>query len=159
MAPVTNLTNVNVTEIASFEDILIAGQRFFELREGTRYLADLTDYPFAALCSQEDGANFYDKLFAMQGVNVVPTFKVDTASLLLPLVRRGMCLAFIPAPFLPQISSSGDLFQVRIQDEMPSQTICLATAGREDVPQVLKDLIDLIRHYASIPAAFDALPD
>jgi len=159
MAPVTNLTNVNVTEIASFEDILIAGQRFSELREGSRYLADLTDYPFAALCSQEDGANFYDKLFAMRGINAVPSFKVDTASLLLPLVRRGMCLAFIPAPFLSQISSSDDLFQVRIQDEMPAQTICVATAGREEPPQVLRDLIDLIRHYALIPSAFDALPD
>ena len=159
MAPVTNLHNAEIIEVASFEDVLIAGNRFSELREGTRYLADLTSYPFAALYSQEDGANFYDKLFAMQGISVIPAFKVDTASLLLPLVKRGLCLAFIPSPFLAQIGDSGDFFQVHIRDEMPAQTICIATAEREELPRIQKDLIGCIRRYAATLQACDALPD
>ena len=158
MAPVTNPGGASITEIAVFEDVLIAGSKFSELREGSRYLADLRDYPFAALCTQENGPNFYDKLFAMQGMDAVPAFKVDTASLLLPLVRRGLCLAFVPASFLPQIEEMGDVFQVRIKDEMPSQTICLAAPEADAQQQILKDLLELIRKYASTLRACDRLP-
>ena len=158
MAPVTNPRSASVVEIASFQDVLVAGSRFAELREGTRYLADLRDYPFAALSTQENGPNFYDKLFAMQGMDVVPAFKVDTASLLLPLVRRGLCLAFIPEPFVRQIAEAEDVFQVNIRDEMPTQTICIAAGERESLPQIQKDLMEYIRRYAVTLQAHDALP-
>lgn len=158
MEPLTSSLSANIIEIASFEDVLIAGKQFSELREGSRYLADLTDYPFAALSTQENGPDFYDKLFAMQGMDVVPAFKVDTASLLLPLVRRGLCLAFIPEPFLAQIEDSDELFRVNIRDEMPAQTICIAAGEREELPQTQKTLIDYIRRYASALRACDPLP-
>lgn len=158
MAPVTNPGGATITEIAVFEDILVAGNRFAELREGSRYLADLRDYPFAALCTQENGPNFYDKLFAMQGMDVVPVFKVDTASLLLPLVRRGLCLAFVPAQFLPQLEEMGDVFRVQIRDEMPTQHICIATPEADSQQQIQKDLIELIRKYAGSQHACDRLP-
>lgn len=158
MAPVTNPHGANILEIASFEDVLIAGNHFSELREGSRYLSDLTGYPFAAVSTQENGPNFYDKLFAMQGMNVLPAFKVDTASLLLPLVKRGLCLAFVPAPFLAQIDDSTDYFKVNIKDEMPSQTICIAAGEREGLSQMQKDLIGHIRRHAETLTACDLLP-
>ena len=159
MAPVTNLTGANIVQIGEFEDVLVAGSQFPELREGTWKLSDLTDYPFAALCTQENGPNFYDKLFAMQGIDMVPAYKVDTASLLLPMVRRGLCLAFIPAPFLQQFRAEGDVFQVQIRDEMPRQTICIATAEADTLPQIEKDLIECISRYAGRQEAFGRLPD
>ena len=158
MAPVTNPRSASILEIADFEDVLVAGTRFVELREGTRYLADLKEYPFVALSTQENGPNFYDKLFAMQGMNVLPAFKVDTASLLLPLVKRGLCLAFVPAPFLAQIDDSTDYFKVNIKDEMPSQTICIAAGEREGLSQMQKDLIGHIRRHAETLTACDLLP-
>ena len=158
MAPVTNPRSASILEIADFEDVLVAGARFSELREGTRYLADLKEYPFVALSTQENGPNFYDKLFAMQGMDVVPAYKVDTASLLLPMVRFGLCLAFIPQPFLEQISASGDFFQVNIRDEMPTQTICIATGEQENQPQIQRDLIEHIRKYAGTLKAYTPMP-
>ena len=158
MTPVTNPGGASITEIAVFDDILIAGSKFSELREGTRTLAELRDYPFAALCTQENGPNLYDKLFAMQGMDVVPAFKVDTASLLLPLVRRGLCLAFIPAQFLPQLAEMGDVFQVRIKDEMPTQSICIAAPETDSQSPIQRDLIEMIRKYAGSLKACDRLP-
>ena len=158
MAPVTNPRSATVMEVASFQDVLVAGNRFPELREGSRYLTELNEYPFAALSTQENGPNFYDKLFAMQGLDVVPAFKVDTASLLLPLVRRGLCLAFIPEPFVRQIAAAEDVFQVSIRDEMPTQTICIAAGDQENLPQIQKDMMEYIRRYAVTLQAHDALP-
>lgn len=159
MAPVTSLSGANVIQIGEFEDALVAGGQFQELREGKWKLSDLTEYPFAALCTRENGPNFYDKLFAMQGIDIVPAYKVDTASLLLPLVRRGLCLAFIPVPFLPQFRASGDVFQVQIRDEMPKQTICIATAETDTLPQIEQDLIECLSRYAGRKEACGRLPD
>ncbi len=159
MAPVTNPGGAVIREIADFEDILVAGSRFSELREGAYYLSQLAEYPFAALCSREQGPNFYDRLFAMQGMDTIPIIKVDTASLLLPLVKRGMCLAFIPAPFRKQIESTEGVFPIRIRDEMPTQSICIAAAETENQSQPVKDLTELICRYAGTLEAYDRLPD
>lgn len=159
MAPVTNPGGAAIMEIADFEDVLVAGKHFAELRDGSHFLSELAQYPFAALCSREQGPNFYDKLFAMQGMDAVPTFKVDTASLLLPLVKQGLCLAFVPAPFLKQLEGRTDIFPVRIRDEMPSQSICIATADAENRSQEMKDMIALIRKYACTLEACSPLPE
>lgn len=158
MAPVSSASGAVISELCSFQDVLIAGPGFRELRDRPYSLSELVRYPFAALVTRESGPNFYNKLFAMRGLDVTPAFKVDTASLLLPLVRRSLGLAFIPAPFLSQFTAEDGIFQVRILDQVPTQSVCVAVMEPEEQPPILLDMIGRIREYARTQRAYDKLP-
>lgn len=158
MAPFAADSRLNAENAASFRDVLIAGPGFEYLRDKTWSLSELINCPFAALVSRESGPNFYDKLFSIRGLEVIPAYKVDTASLLYPLVRKGLCLAFIPSPFLGRIRAEDGVFPVDIKEEMPPQSICVVTEKGAELPPVAGDLIEMIKKYAAQPTAFEKLP-
>ncbi|MBD5632006.1 MAG: LysR family transcriptional regulator [Clostridia bacterium] len=139
---------LNTVKIKSFNDILIAGNNFAELKEKTLSLNDLKDYPLVSLRHSMQLRQFIDDVFAENGISVTPDIEADSADLLVPMISHNFGLGFVPRGMAQEAITQGKVFQVKLQDELPERNICMITdphhpqtnASREFYKMIVKTI-------------------
>lgn len=128
LAVVTTPTEVHLPlkelSLLPFQDILIAGPGFSELRGKPITLGALKNYPLVALGRAATTA-FYDRFFSAHGQVLQPAIEVATTDQILPLVRYDLGLGFLPASFAVEAIARGEVFEVSLEEPIPARFVCL----------------------------------
>ena len=82
-----------------FQDLLVAGPEYAHLAGRPLTYAQLAGLPLICLGQDSSTFAFYARLFARQGAVLEPDVQTATADQLVPLVRYGLGLAFVPEDF------------------------------------------------------------
>ena len=125
---------VDILPVASYRDVVVAGDRFHELKNGSYSLAELSSYPFASLVTGSTPNSYLDKVFRDNGIHIAPEFKTDSTEMFFSIIRQGQCLVLIPALF--NLTKDRRLFEVRLSDPLPVHKINILTvkgAPRSDM--------------------------
>ena len=125
---------VEIIPAATYSDVVVAGNRFSELKGRDYSLAELSGYPFASLVTGSTPNSYLDKIFRTNGIQIAPEFKTDSMEMFLSIIRQGQCLAIIPALF--GLTREEQLFEVRLKTPLPIHDINILTvksAPRNDV--------------------------
>lgn len=144
--PCNNTKSLSLFNVRSFNDILIAGNNFKELKGKTLSLGDIKNYPFVSLRHSMQLRQFLDDVFAENETPVSPDIEADSADLLVPMIKHNLGLGFVPQDMAEEAILRGEVFKVELKEKLPSRHICMITdphhpqtnASREFAKSILK---------------------
>lgn len=150
---VTNFPNarlssqLNILPIHSFRDVFIASREYYpELSNGSIPLKDLLDYPILMLDRKSTTSEFLHNLFQQYQLDLVPEIELGSNDLLLDLANIGLGIAFVPDYC---VAHQNTLFQVEIQQELPTRQLVIAHNAHLPVSQASREFMALFSGSAS----------
>lgn len=138
---------VEVTPVATFNDMVIASDQFPELRTGSYSFSDLVSYPFISLVSRDSTISYLDRIFISRGLSISPEYKVDSINLFIPIAKHCQCLAVVPALFRDEFDEADSVFEVSMREHMPTHNISIITAKSTPQSAVRDAFIRQLKKY------------
>lgn len=116
--------------LLSFREILVGAPSFaglskIRLSQKGLSLQELSRYPLIGLGRGTVTFDFYQELFLQNGLDYQPDTQAASSDQLLPLVRGGLGLAFLPEPMAREAILRGEVVAIPVQEELPERRICL----------------------------------
>lgn len=112
----------------------------FEIKEKMTF-KDLSDYPIISLGTGTSTFDFYFEEFMKQGCTFSPDIEAATADQIIPLVKYGLGIGFVPRQFL---ESEEDVREIPITPPLPTREIVLVRKKGHTLPLPAKELVDMI---------------
>ena len=129
MAVVTSFSDssfdLHETILNSFQDILIAGPAFSNLKDKNLTLADLIQYPIINLWKGTETYEFYNNIFTLHGLPFEPEVETATTDQVLYFVSNNMGIGFISSEYANASLQKGKVFQINLAENIPLRNISL----------------------------------
>ena len=119
------------TDIAAFQEVPVCGRCFFD---GTapQNLEEISQFPLISLCGGTSTHTLYSAWFRRHGLTFAPDIEAATADQILPLVRAGLGIGFLPEKTAREAEADGSIRILELTEQLPERTICLLK--RKNVP-------------------------
>lgn len=117
-----------IQPLASFQDIVIAGERYFALKGQKLTLAQLVALPDCALICTDSATtsrSYLERFFAEHGVPLNPDIELAATDLITPMVARNLGIGIVPEQFARQELKEGKVIQLNLAQQLPPRQICL----------------------------------
>lgn len=128
-AVVTTPTGTNrlLTEkkLTAFHEIPVGGNDFNFLKDTPIGLKDLHHYPFISLSRDTATYEFYNKLFAENGIILTPDMEASTVNQLLLMVKANLGIGFLPEGFARKAVENNEIIQIPLKDKIPQRHISI----------------------------------
>lgn len=128
-----------------FREILVGGPDFSFLADKTLQLKDLQCYPLVCLAADTKTFEFYDRLFLEHGLTLHPDMEAATTDQVLPMVRSGLGLGFLPENLAEEALARKEVFQIHLAESIPERNICLVRDTLRPLSIAAKELEKLLR--------------
>lgn len=115
-----------------------------ELEGKTLSIKDLTDYPFISLLEGTATRTYHEKLFLKYGISLEPQISAATTDQILPMVKTGLGLGFVPETML---ENSSDTIILRLKEEIEDRSIGLFYSKRRPMSPACKKVVDEIKRF------------
>jgi len=125
--PCNTSKSLNTVNVCRFNDILLAGNHFSQLKNKTLALDELKNYPFVCLRHSMQLRQFIDDFFAENDIAFIPDIEADSADLLLPMIIHNFGLGFAPEGMAEKAVTRGEVFRIRLEKELPERFIFMVT--------------------------------
>ncbi|MBD5132648.1 MAG: LysR family transcriptional regulator [Clostridiales bacterium] len=125
--PFNNSKELTTVTVASFNDILIAGNSFGYLKDKRLSLTDIKNYPFICLRQGMQLRQFIDDIFIKNGLTVSPDIETDGADLLVSMICHNFGLGFVPQGMAEDAIERGEVFRIELDEELPERSICMVS--------------------------------
>ncbi len=112
----------------------------FEVMENIT-LKELAEYPMISLGKGSSTYDLYFKMFAEAGVDFSPDIEAATADQILPLVKHGLGVGFVPEQFL---ETETGVKRISLTQGLPEREITLVKKKRHSLTLPARELIKLI---------------
>lgn len=140
------LRSRGITEV---QEIPVVGTAFGFLREKSLTLEELAQYPLVGLGSRTATFDFYSGIFSEHGLKFLPDIEAATADQILPMVKSGLGIGFVPESFAQDDILSGNIFPVRLEPLVPKRAICLLKQEHQVLSIAAKELERMILKIAT----------
>lgn len=132
--------------LKTFREILVAGPQFFpKLARRTVTLEELSGLPMVSLGRETKTYEFYNQFFLDYGVLWEPDMEAATTDQVLPLVKSGLGLGFLPEDFAGEAVRRGEVFVVDLKEEIPERAICLVKDGGKPLSIAAREFEKMLR--------------
>ena len=129
MAVVTSFSNssfdLHETILNSFQDVLIAGPAFSNLKDRNLTLAELIQYPIINLWKGTETYEFYNNFFTLHGLPFEPEVETATTDQVIYFVSNSMGIGFISSEYAKTSLQKGKVFQINLAENIPMRNISL----------------------------------
>lgn len=148
ITPIEASDEFQVTPVADFQDIVVAGNRFTHLQDRVLSLQELLNYPIVCMEKGTTTRNFWDNIFREQGLELKPNVEVNSNDLISPTVLHNLGIGFVPYKFARPYLLNYGLIQLNLNMEIPRRQICIVQNPAHPVPPATKALIRMLEHPA-----------
>lgn len=136
------------TELKSFSQLLLCGNRYPELRGRPVHLRELSGYPFISLNPQTASYGFFRDLFLSQGLVFSADLEAATTDQILPMVKSNLGLGFLPEALALPAVDRGELFCVELVEKIPERRICLIENTDQPLGAAARELRKMLLDHA-----------
>ena len=131
-------------ELCELSDIAVAGPAFSHLKDKQLSLAELGGYTLITLEEGSTTRRFFDKLFRQHGLLIDPDIELASISQVLPLVRSGLGIGFVPEAIAEEDIRLGKIFEIKLREKIPSRSVCLVTDAEYEVNDIMTAFTDTL---------------
>lgn len=117
---------LDIHTLAVLEDCFVVGEAFQELAHRTLTSGELAKLPLILLSPGSSTRVFVEQWFAAKGFVVKPDIELGSIDLLAEFARLGYGAAFISRSFVEEELQAGKLFELRLDEPLPSRSIGFA---------------------------------
>lgn len=118
-------SDLSVTHLSGFTDILIANNDYRDLKGRLVTLKELLSYPLVCMGSGTVTREYLDLLFSDHHLELEPDIELATSDLIVPMVLNGLGIGFVPEPFAANHLADNSIFQINLKEQLPKREICL----------------------------------
>lgn len=129
-------------KIRDFEEVLVAGKEFAELKGRVFQLKELAQYPWISLLPGTATRDYYDTFFSAQSLEFKPQFLAATTDQILPMIKAGLGIGFVPVNMLD--NKDNDVFPIPFHEEIVPRSVHLITDQTHPLSAAAKRLIKMI---------------
>ncbi len=123
--------------------------------KGDATFAELARYPIISLGAGTSTFDFYFEEFLKRGCTFSPDIEAATADQIVPLVKHGLGIGFVPRQFLDE---EEDICEIPLKEPISTREIILVRKKGHSLPLPAKELLDMIdQKYTSKPEPKTAL--
>lgn len=131
--------------LLDFHYVMVAGNVFQNLKNKTRRLSDLTDYPLIGFSSDTPSGQILRWFFRNHNVPYTPDIELSSASLVLDSVVNGLGIGILPESFAAPEIVRGNAFLISLREKLPEAQIAVITnRSHPQEPNVI-NLLDFLR--------------
>lgn len=135
--------------LTAFQDVLIASDAFAQLRGQTLSLPQLARYPLIGLGRDTKTHAFYSAMFLAEGLRYAPDIELATTDQILPLVRSGLGLGFLPSFLAGEAMQRGEVFAVQLARPAAPRHICMVLHAEREVSLAAQALQKMLADFAA----------
>lgn len=149
-SPIHTYPSFRITKLKTVNDILIGGMQAKELMGKPVSLAEISHYPLISVSQGTTTYEFYNRFYFNHGLPFIPETEVATMDLLLPFVKNGLGLGFVPEIFAVSAIENGEVFKIDLKEEIPLRNICLICDKNRVLGAAAKELIKILKEKETI---------
>ena len=142
-AIVTTPADINskmvATKLSLLQEVPICGANFKIKNEIT--FSELLEYPIISLGTGTSTFDFYFEEFLKHNCSFSPDIEAATADQIIPLVKHGLGIGFVPEQFL---EGEEDVRAISLAEHLPTREIVLVKKKGHTLPLPAKELVDMI---------------
>ena len=124
-SPVKDKSDFHQTTLMSYNEILVASSDSHFSKMKSVKLKKLPELPMIGLGNYSNNAGFHSKFFAEHGLDWNPGIGVSNYMQILPLVRTGAGIAFIPEFMARPFIENGSIIEIDVDGPKPRRDIVL----------------------------------
>ena len=110
--------------IREYQDIFVAGKKFFNLENQPLSLRELTKYPILMLDKSSTTSEFLHQLFVKHGLSLAPEAELSSNDLLLDFAHIGLGITVVPDYVLKYRQK--EFYPLNIKEPIPTRKLILA---------------------------------
>lgn len=137
--PIQLNPGIRVTKLCELRETAVCSKDFDIPDKIT--MRELAEHPIISLGSGSATYDYYFEEFLKRGLNFSPDIEAATADQILPLVKYGLGIGFIPLQFL---ENESDIRILSLREELSARQITLVRKKDHSLPLPAKELINLI---------------
>lgn len=139
---------VNIEDFRDTEDIFVASSRFEELKDRSVPLSELAGHPLLLLQKDSSTRHNLDAFFGRMGLMITPEIELESIELLVEFARIGLGIAHVMKESAMPLVESGELFIVRIAEELPSRRLGIATVKKVPLSNAAERFTEVLKAEA-----------
>lgn len=136
--------------VRTFNDILIGGNNYSELKDRVLPLRELCNYPFVSLRPNMQLREFIDEFLIENYINVSPDVEADNVGLLPQFIANNCGLGYVPEDMAQPLIERNEIFRIHTEKELPPRYIYMVTdphhphtnASRELARMIIKNHVE-----------------
>lgn len=142
-AVVTTPADINskltATKLSLLQEVPVCSKSF-KIKDEVS-LTELLEYPVISLGTGTSTFDFYFDEFLKHGCSFSPDIEAATADQIIPLVKYGLGIGFVPEQFL---ESEEDIRAISLSAPIPKRDIILVKKKGHTLPLPARELVDMI---------------
>ena len=120
---------LKMVELRPFYEVLVGGKTFTALASQRLTLKELSCYPLISLSDESMTRSFYRQFFLDHDAVLRPDTEAATTDQVVPLVKSGLGLGYVPQNFAKDALAAGDVFTIQLKEEIPTRHVVLVQDG------------------------------
>lgn len=140
--PIESNSRLQVTDLCELREAAVC-HRDFDAPD-TLSVHDLSHYPIISLGAGSATYDFYIEEFLKYGISFAPDIEAATADQIIPLVRYGLGIGFVPIQF---VEGEADIRIISLREDISPRQITLIRKKEHSLPLPARELLDLIKRY------------
>lgn len=130
--------------VKDIQEVPVCGESFSFLRGRALPLEELSQYPLIGLGPGTVSFRFFSRFFSQRQLPFRLDIETATADQILPFVREGLGIGFVPEEFLQDISSPASIQVLSLNDPVPKRSVLLLNRERQVLSAAAKKLYQMI---------------
>ncbi len=127
--------------VSKFREVAVCSMEFSEVQGKKISFTELLGYPVISLGKQTKSFELYSEFFASVGLRFRPEIEAATADQIMPMVRAGLGIGFVPEEFLENAS---DVTVIKTEKPLPEREIRIVKRRDQPLSIAAKELERLI---------------
>lgn len=145
--PMEEKHDFSTTVLSSLKEVPVCSKGF-NIKDKIS-LKELALYPIISLGSGTSTYDFYLEEFSKHNCDFSPDIEAATADQIIPLVKHGLGIGFVPEQFL---ESETDVRTVSLKEKLNTRDIVLVKKRGDSLPLPAKELVNLINKGSDFQA-------
>jgi len=131
---------LSALRLDSLQEVAVCSKNFVIKKDIT--LRELSDCPIISLGSGTSTYEFYLEEFLRRGCDFTPDIEAATADQIVPLVKYGLGIGFVPKQFL---EGEDDIRELCLDEKLPERDIILVKKKGHSLSLPAKELVNMIK--------------
>lgn len=139
------LKGLDQYRVGEIQEAPVCGEPFSFLRKKALTLRDLAGYPLIGLGPGTASFHFFSQLFERNHLSYRPDLEMATADQILPFVREGLGIGFVPEEFLREGPYTASVYALTLKPPVPKRAVLLLKRENQPLSAAARALDQMMR--------------
>lgn len=130
--------------VKDIQEVPVCGEAFSFLQGRPLSIEELSQYPLIGLGPGTVSFRFFSRFFSQHRLPFYLDIETATADQILPFVREGLGIGFVPEEFLQEASSPPSVQALSLKEPIPKRSVLLLNRERQALSAAAKELSRMI---------------